>query len=73
MMTQKERVLDRLQSWHAVCSTTLLEMHIPRGAARICELREQGYDIVTERCDNPMHSHRTGQVQYRIVETRLFN
>jgi hypothetical protein len=65
-MSQKDAVLDKLRGRWAVCSTTLLEMRIPRGAARIADLRSEGYPILTEPCTNPHHNHRTRQVQYRL-------
>ena len=64
--TQKDQVL-RWLGRGPVCGTTLLAAHIPRYAARIAELRDEGYDIVTERCVNEHHAHVTRQVQYRLV------
>jgi len=67
-MTQKERVLNELTWRHSVCSTRFLEAHIPRAAARIAELRAEGYLIVTETCNDPYHNHKTRQVQYRLQQ-----
>ena len=72
-MSQKQQVLDELVYRQAVCSTTLLEMRIPRGAARIADLRADGHRIVTERCNQESHNHRTRQIQYRLdYQDRLF-
>ena len=72
-MSQKQQVLDELVYRQAVCSTTLLEMRIPRGAARIADLRADGHMIVTEACTDPHHNHRTRQIQYRLdFQDRLF-
>jgi len=67
MPNQKDQILDELQHWGSVCGTTLLQMHFPRYAARIAELRAEGHQIVTERCERGWHLHRTKQVQYRLI------
>ena len=61
MNSQKARILAWLTQRH-LCSTTLLEQRIPRGAARILELRSDGWDIETRECTQ--HEHRTRQVEY---------
>ena len=66
-MSQKATILQWLQEERAVCATTLLANRIPRGAARISELRGEGHRIVTEECDSGVHGHRTRQIQYRLV------
>lgn len=51
MATQKERVLSMLRAAGSfgVRSDTYLAEYIPRAAARIKELREEGYEITSER------------------------
>lgn len=61
MVSQKHRILAWLTQRN-VCATTLLEMHIPRGAARISDLRREGWMIETRGCTQ--HSHITRQVEY---------
>ena len=50
-MTQKQRVLAMLRAAGSfgVRSDTYLAEYIPRAAARIKELREEGYEITSER------------------------
>ena len=63
MKTQKQKILGWLQEHpNGVCSTDLLKVHIPRGAARISELRADGYKIDTVTCVE--HGHRTRQIRY---------
>ena len=70
-MSQKERILRRLLE-APVCGTRLLELRIPRYAARIAELRADGHSIITRRCENPNHRHSTKQVEYVLGHQRLF-
>lgn len=70
MLSQKQQVYARLkQATNGVCATVFLDRHIPRVAARICELRNDGHRIVTEPCTDRHHGHRTRQVQYRLEDT----
>lgn len=70
-MTQRAKVLRLLNTQpDGVCSTTFLASYIPRAAARINELRNDGYEIVTEPCRYRWHDHDTRQVQYRLVGPR---
>ena len=58
---------DKILSWlthDPLCATTLLDEYIPRGAARIADLRGEGWDIETRRCENEYHNHKTRQVEY---------
>ena len=71
MTSQKEQVLGLLRDYPpGVCSTAFLRIRIARAAARISELRSDGYDIETVRCD--YHTHSTRQIMYVLTETRLF-
>ncbi len=60
-MTQKTRILAALTNG-PLCSTTILGMHIPRGAARISDLRKEGWIVETRPCTQ--HSHDTRQIEY---------
>ncbi len=60
--TQRQRVLAALRDG-PVCGTEFLEMHIPRYAARIMELRET-LTITNELCRK--HSHYSRQTVYRL-------
>lgn len=66
IVNQRDVILQRLRhaGIHGVCATTLLQLHIPRYAARIAELRQQ-HQIVSEPCTQ--HSHDSRQIQYRLV------
>ena len=66
MHTQKTRILSWLTQ-RDLCGTTMLEMRIPRGAARIADLRADGWNIETRECTQ--HSHRTRQVEYVLHNT----
>lgn len=51
MATQKEKVLGMLKAAgnFGVRSDTYIKEYMPRAAARIKELREEGYEITSER------------------------
>ena len=71
-MSQKSHI-HRLLQTGPVCGTRLLELHIPRYAARISELRGEGLNIITRPCENPNHYHNTAQVEYVLLPSdRLF-
>lgn len=62
-MTQKDKVLNLLRNNVAgVTTQQFLEHYIPRFSARIKELREQGYDIRTERGRGACKTYRLYQV-----------
>lgn len=62
-MSQKSNILKWLQEApDGICSTDLLRIRIPRGAARISELRAEGYVIDTVTCRQ--HGHNTRQIRY---------
>ena len=68
-MNQRDMVLLRLRYGRdkGVCATRFLGWHIPRVAARVAELRGQGFGIVTEPCNDEAHGHRSRQIRYRLV------
>lgn len=71
-MTQKERVLKLLRERgsRGVRSFEFYEMRIPRGAARINDLKEEGYKITSESIDNG------NERLYKLIEkkqTGFFN
>lgn len=55
-MTQKEDIRQWLLEG-PLCSTTILNNHYPRGAARIRELKQEGMQIDKRRCTRPFHYH----------------
>lgn len=65
-MTQKQRVLQKLQGApDGVSSKAFIQDFMPRVAARIQELRDEGYPITSERCeDDPRY------VIYKLQERR---
>jgi hypothetical protein len=60
-ISQINRVLFRLGDG-PTCGTEFLEMHLPRYAARIWELRHEGFNITTRKCRQ--HRHTTRQIEY---------
>ncbi len=65
-MTQKDRILAALRM-EPRCATTFLDWRIGRAAARVSELRAEGYEIITRRCQ--LHHHDNPQVVYELVES----
>lgn len=63
--TQLARVLEMLRAG-PVCSTAFLGDYIPRAAARVWDLRQEGREITTRRCRQ--HEHDTKQIEYVLVE-----
>lgn len=61
--TQREKVVWLQLSSDAVCSTTFLEEYIPRAAAVVHKLRQDGYVPFTRRC-NRGHRHQNPQIEY---------
>ena len=61
--TQRDKILSWMSD-NPICATTLYAQHIPRAAARIGELRGEGWDIETRTCTQGHHNHRTRQVEY---------
>ena len=55
-----------LDGW--TCGTDLLAAHMPRYAARIHELKAQGWPIERRRCQNPWHTHRGCQYEWHVPE-----
>jgi len=66
LMSQKQRVLNALKM-QPVCGTSFLDWHIPRYAARIWELRAEGYEIASRPCR--LHSHESPQTVYELAES----
>ncbi len=66
MYSQKTRILAQLTR-SPVCATTMLAMHIPRGAARISDLRSEGWLIETQECRQ--HTHQTRQIEYVLTNS----
>jgi hypothetical protein len=50
-----------------VCGTVMLRWYIPRYAARIHELRAEGYEITSRTCK--LHIHESPQTVYELVES----
>ncbi len=70
MTSQKETILGLLRYYSAgVCGTVFLEAHIPRYAARINELRNEGYTINSIPCPHHYHTHRANIATYQLVRT----
>ena len=72
MRTDKERVLGALQaSPNGVCVTVfwygMEPKPIIRAAARVHDLKADGYTIVTETCDLHTHTGKARIVKYRLV------
>ena len=65
-MNQKTRILSALQL-EPRCATVFLDWRIGRAAARINELRDEGYDIITRPCQ--LHHHDNPQVVYELADT----
>lgn len=67
-MTQKQKVKTMILHGprDAVCGTTLLGAHIPRYAARIYELRQDGWPIQKRQCTDPGHAHASTQFEYFV-------
>jgi hypothetical protein len=66
-LTQKDKVRGAL-FMGPKCGTDFLRMMIPRYAARILELRQEGWEITTRPCK--MHHHDSPQVVYEMVESK---
>jgi len=64
-MSQKERILNALKMGPQ-CGTSFLEWHMPRYAARIHELRAEGWTISTRTCR--LHSHESPQTVYELEQ-----
>jgi Helix-turn-helix domain len=66
-VSQKSVLLDRLQHG-PVCSYVFYQENgmTHRLAARVWDLKADGYDITSRRCD--LHSHESGAVLYELHE-----
>lgn len=65
LLTQKERIMLLLRTG-PVCGTDLLKYHMPRYAARINELRNDGHTIARRRCER--HQHSSTQYEYVLID-----
>ena len=63
-ITQKDYVLSWLTKG-PLCATTILKEHIPRGAARVSDLKAEGWIIDTQTCQQ--HTHENRQIEYVLV------
>lgn len=66
--SQKQRILNLLKLG-PVCGTDFLRYNMPRGAARINELRNEGHIITTRPCQ--LHEHETHQVVYELASDEM--
>ena len=69
-MNQRDTILAKLRNtWYEpVCGVELLDMHIPRYAARINELRDKGHTIDTVPCPYWHHTHHGRIASYQLRE-----
>ena len=69
MSSQKDDVLFALRAKGSlgVCGTVFLEHKIPRYSARIADLRADGNEITTTRCNQTHHNHRTKQFLFSLI------
>lgn len=65
-MTQCEMVLDYMRHHDGISTYTAFEMKITRLAARISDLKAQGYTITSER---RLSEDKKPYVLYRLEET----
>lgn len=70
-VSQKDVIRAMLQRG-PTCGSVLLEERFPRYAARIHELRGEGMEISTRRCENPWHAHVSRQVEYVLEDERIY-
>lgn len=63
-MTQKQKILEYMRNNQGISTYTAFQMRITRLAARISELRADGYNILSER---RMSEDNKPYVQYRLV------
>ena len=68
-MSQKQRIANLLRDG-PVCGTALLDLRMPRYAARISELRAEGMLIETRVCES--HRHASKQIEYVVLSPSLF-
>lgn len=65
--SQRQNVLRTLLD-QPLCGTTRDPELGQRLAARVAELRQAGFWIVTVPCTNDTHQHRSRQIQYELRE-----
>ena len=66
-MTQKEFVLKELRHRGTVCGTWFLQYHIPRYAARIYDLIQDGHRIERVACPHHYHTHPKSIASYKLL------
>jgi hypothetical protein len=66
-MTQKQKVLEYMRKHEGISTYTAFQMRITRLAARISELRDDGYCILSER---RMSAEKKPYVLYRLEERK---
>lgn len=66
-MSQKQIVLDYMRMHEGISTYKAFEMKITRLAARISELRDDGYSILSER---RMSEEHKPYVLYKLEETK---
>ncbi|MDX1744812.1 MAG: helix-turn-helix domain-containing protein [Halobacteriales archaeon] len=55
----------RKKGYRGVCAYRFLDEGMPRYAARVHELRQEGHRIETERCKE--HHHESVAIRYRLI------
>ena len=66
-LSQKERVLSTLRVRpDGVCGVTFLEQRIPRYAARILDLKHDGFHIERIPCPYSLHTHPASVATYKL-------
>ena len=63
-MSQKQTILDMLRR-RDVCGDELYALHMGRYAARVHELRADGYEILSRICKQ--HRHRSNIAEYILI------
>lgn len=66
-MNQKAKVLRTLKLHDQVCASVFYQNYMPTARNRIAELRAEGYQIESRRCENPAHHHGGGLVEYHLA------
>ena len=65
MTGSQQAVLETMRRYGGACPRDFANHDIYRYSARILELREQGYRIITHKCQR--HTHRHHMVQYVVL------
>lgn len=70
--TQREQVLATLAEGDPICGTAFLQARIPRYAARVNELRRDGWRIERVPCPYNYHTHPKTVATYQLQPEALF-